>query len=504
MRLTRSLFSFLLVALVGLFVFRPASAGGGLYTPGPNILIPGNPIASNDIAFVDAAIHRLFLADRSNKAIDVVDTSANKFIGNIPVSGPGSPNGVATDPVAHNVFYGNLDSTLHVASSFSLTDIASISTGGTGRVDELAIDPADQLVLEGNDQDSPPFLTLISYAGLPNLSIVGKLKLPQASGIEQPIWDPGQRLFFVSIPKFGSTPAVIGISPTPAPDGTLQLARTYPLPVCTGANGLALGPSEVFFVGCAPAPLFIDGRTGTVLKIVNQADQPDEVWFDAGNRQFLTVSNATGAQNMTVIDAGTLNVTQNLPVGPNHNVTADNTLNSAYVVLRAGNPNCFNGCLAFFPDPLDAAATPVTTASNVSSAASVTTAPSAPAISGIASGPATSSSDPVVTSPPSLVQLAPQSTSLFAITPSTESEAAGLCVNPFGLASSASAGCLSSALGGSVAAWISPFGPAKPTTSTSHPATASHTSGRYCTDSSSNQEYIDYGAPVPDGFTCPD
>src|SRR5579864_3418030 len=45
------------------------------------ISVPGEPLASFDISFLDQASQRFFLADRSNKAVDVFDAKTNKFIG---------------------------------------------------------------------------------------------------------------------------------------------------------------------------------------------------------------------------------------------------------------------------------------------------------------------------------------------------------------------------------------------------------------------------------------
>src|SRR5438445_12292855 len=61
--------------------------------------IPGNPLLSSDIAWVDSGTKRFYLSDRSNFGIDVIDAQSNLFVGRITgFAGPGNatpppPNG---------------------------------------------------------------------------------------------------------------------------------------------------------------------------------------------------------------------------------------------------------------------------------------------------------------------------------------------------------------------------------------------------------------------------
>ena len=63
------------------------------------ITVPGNPLVSFDIEFVDPAAGVLLLADRSNKSIDVINTSDNSifkqlqpgFVGPLASGSPGCP-----------------------------------------------------------------------------------------------------------------------------------------------------------------------------------------------------------------------------------------------------------------------------------------------------------------------------------------------------------------------------------------------------------------------------
>src|ERR1700688_5220293 len=46
--------------------------------------IPGAPLDSFDISYVDQKTNRYYLADRSNKAVDIVDGATEKVVGQIP------------------------------------------------------------------------------------------------------------------------------------------------------------------------------------------------------------------------------------------------------------------------------------------------------------------------------------------------------------------------------------------------------------------------------------
>ncbi len=49
--------------------------------PVASIAIPGEAFGNFDIATVDQARGRLYVADRSNKAVDVFDTTADSYLG---------------------------------------------------------------------------------------------------------------------------------------------------------------------------------------------------------------------------------------------------------------------------------------------------------------------------------------------------------------------------------------------------------------------------------------
>ena len=140
--------------------------------------------------------NQYYLGDRSNAGIDVVNTVSNAFtlrltgfVG-IVLNGTGGVNNAKSGPdgvTAHGgwVYGGDGDSTLKVFNIFAgptatngvpgITPAQSISTGGTTRVDEMALTPDGKLLLAANNAEDPPFATLFTANGDAGVSNVQKI-----------------------------------------------------------------------------------------------------------------------------------------------------------------------------------------------------------------------------------------------------------------------------------------------------------------------------------------
>ena len=132
-----------------------------------------------DVSWNDNSRQRYYLADRTNNAIDLVDSATDTFLGFIGhghytgsrpcPSNPGDlrlcagPNGVVTDGLGH-VWAGDGDANIIEADDTpGATILRSIPTGGKGRIDELAYDPKDGVLMAENDGDSPPYRRQSSF-----------------------------------------------------------------------------------------------------------------------------------------------------------------------------------------------------------------------------------------------------------------------------------------------------------------------------------------------------
>lgn len=315
------------------------------------IEIPGNPLVSFDISWVDPVLDIYILADRSNNSLDVINVDNNKvkfqvtgFVGPSTGSDHAGPDGVVT--VHHReAWAGDGDSTVKVVDLKSRSIVDSISTGGTARADELAYDPRDEMILIANDADSPPFVTLISTES--GHAVLKKIPFNNATnGLEQPVWVRDTGLFYLAVPEVNGNVGhgeVAVIDPK-----SLAVVNTFP--VNCEPNGLAQGPYHHLLLGCNDGPLqVIDFRNGNSVATVGQTGHVDEVWFNPGDGHYFGASSSLGLLN--VIDAYSNHFDQNVPTGVgSHSVAADPQRNHVFVPLRPvpTDPKCLNGCVAVF------------------------------------------------------------------------------------------------------------------------------------------------------------
>src|SRR5262249_5368854 len=146
------------------------------------------------------------------------------FVG-VVLNGAGAVNNALSGPdgvVSHGrwLYAGDGDSTLKV---FDLdappasAQKASISTGGTTRLDEMAFTSNGKLLLAANNAEDPPFATLFEANGngaKNHVRIITKVMvdaaiIPAGAGLslEQPTWDPRTKRFFTSIPIIANNPS---------------------------------------------------------------------------------------------------------------------------------------------------------------------------------------------------------------------------------------------------------------------------------------------------------
>src|SRR6266568_8134265 len=172
----------------------------------------GKPPTSFDISFVERAGQTYYLADRTNKGVDIFDASSNTFetrvggfVGSLPPGNDHSgPNGVVVVHDRNELWAGDGDSMVKVIDLSTNTIVASIPTLGTARADEIAYDQKDKLILVANDADDPPFASLIDTQ---SRAVVAKISFADATnGLEQPVWDPETHLFYMSVPQIGADP----------------------------------------------------------------------------------------------------------------------------------------------------------------------------------------------------------------------------------------------------------------------------------------------------------
>jgi hypothetical protein len=351
------------------------------------ITVPGNPLASTDIAWVDRTTERYYVADRSNSGVDIIDAEHSAYVGRVggmvggfpttPGTGGGTatsngagPNGVVVTPNGH-LWAGDGNSTVQVAdvdpdSPNYLKIIGSVSTalpgcdGGTatthycGRADEIGYDPEHHIILIANPSPLSvaaagkagidPYATFIS--AVPPYAVLGHITFVGAGGLEQPLWNPENRRLYLTVPgKTGVTPASIAvINPT-----TRMVEKTFALDCLAlsgtagvAITGIALGASQHLLVSACGFPIILHAQTGAVISVVKQVGGGDEVWYNPGDRRFFVTGGEFPAptppvQALGVINAETATWLQNLPIvrGKNPASFAENNHTFAIVQITA-------------------------------------------------------------------------------------------------------------------------------------------------------------------------
>jgi hypothetical protein len=358
------------------------------------IAIPGNPLRSFDISFVNEKRSEYYFADRSNAAIQVIDIGAltwkrslGGFVGiRPPAPAPINNNISGPDGVASHgrwLYGGDGDSTVKVFDldappSMALKQV--VPTGGTTRVDEMALTSNGKLLLAANNAEDPPFATLFDANGngaKSHVTIITRVSVdptivPAGAGLslEQPSWDPGTKRFYTSIPVIANNPtgcnygqmagpitcdggllvmdpkAVTGPSTTLGAYNAATNTGVIALHAC-GPNGSTVGPDNNILLGCTPQNNPSDKIT-LVINAISRVQTPianitgsDEVWYNSGDNRYYTGSSRDcglaagcphGGAVLGVIDAATNLLIEKVPQSSNsHSVAVDAKHNFIFV-----------------------------------------------------------------------------------------------------------------------------------------------------------------------------
>lgn len=377
-------------ALFPLLAAGGSAAADEVFKPTKAIQLPGGQsINSFDISFVDPLLGLYILGDRTNKAVDVIDTDTNTvsvqlgqgaFAGATGNNDTSGPDGVLI--VRHReVWAGDGNSTFKVIDLFSQQITHTVSTGGAKRVDEMCHDPRDRLVLMANNAEAPfPFASIVStqtYSIVKKITFDGSNNTPKAvNGAEQCQWSHRTGKFYISIPEVDGTGGAGGVAVIDPKTGNVETTFIIPLASCQAPQGMALGPDHQMLLGCNGAggadhpTVIIDERNGHVIRTLKNQSGSDMVWFNEGDgHYFLARSSAVGlTQLLGVVDSEGLQQDQSIPTTltpgtPNvHSVAADPVANQVYVPIPGGNKSnvCSQaggsdalGCIAVLTTPND-------------------------------------------------------------------------------------------------------------------------------------------------------
>jgi len=321
---------FPLFALV-LVAFAVSSANGiGAYTQLPTIITPStpgppaNPINGNfDISWYDSAHDRFYFADARRGAglgaLEVIDVQASTYL--YQVSGflgfnatnraKMGPDGVLVIN-GNEAWVGDGNTTIKVVSlgntSGTIVDTVDISnppfTQGTTRADEEAYDAYNHIVLMTVPDGPLPYFALVDQSGPmagPH-KVLHYVAIPDGvnGGIEQPIWDPVTRKFYLNVPNSNSNPNGGDLYQIDGP--TAKITAVYHGP-CAG-RGLTLLPGGRAMSSCGAV---FDLNSGAILS--GQAHEngganvtADEVWYNPGDDRVYFGNNQGTVMNASTYD----------------------------------------------------------------------------------------------------------------------------------------------------------------------------------------------------------
>lgn len=330
------------------------------------IAIPGG-LDAYDITFVDNPTKTVFVADQTNRAIDIIDARRDKLITQfVPTQDGGfvgrasmtdfdlnGPDGVLEAHNLHQLWVGDGNSRVWVIDvknreapqvlGVISTALPSNPTDQT-RADELSYDPIDHIILIANPGDTPPYVSLIDTR---SRKVVKQITFPTATnGLEQSVFDPRTRLFYLAVPEADGPGSgeVVAIDPRTMSVLAQPVANTGD---CE-ENGMALfNARQQLLLGCSRSSgsLILDLRTGALTEITETGGS-DEVWFDQHDKLYYLAdflfgfNGTTGMPSLGVIDARTGKFIENVDDGTGipfitviHSVAANASNNHVYVPL---------------------------------------------------------------------------------------------------------------------------------------------------------------------------
>jgi hypothetical protein len=328
------------------------------------VALPGKPLTSSDIAWVDPGTERFYLADRSNAGVDIIDAENDTFVGRVPgfagikATGNG-PNGVVVSP-SRKAWVGDGNATVQVAdvdpaSASYLKIIKTVDVSiaacspNCNRADEVGYDPKDHKTLAAIDQPNSakdatkpiaPYAALID-ANTYGVQIVQIPNITAGGGLEQPLWDGELGVFFLTVPSVGNPASgsgeIVLINPKTGTVGP----KPY-LPGACGPTGEVLAAYQRLVVECGGNLVILNANTGKIITTVTGVPA-DELWFNPGNDLVYSASGGT----LYVVDpqAGAIVQTLSDPGGRNQAAFAEN--NHVFTPVRAATPPALDQCVQF-------------------------------------------------------------------------------------------------------------------------------------------------------------
>ena len=326
------------------------------------IPIPGEPMNEFGVVFINQATGLGYLANKSNKSVEVFDTKNNKllssisgFVGLTKSGATSGPNGIIAVNDGAELWVSDGDSTIKIVDLKTNTITDKVSTGGKTRANAMAYDPKTRVVIVANPDDEPPFLSLISTK--PGHKILTHISIKDAAdGLERSVYHAPSGTFYTDIPELSTDHSKGALAQTDPKTG--QLLKLHEIEHCN-PHSLSIVSDSTLFLGCSPAPAG-SLTPGSELAVFNVATGKIEAYAaDLGGSgdtvanqklglYYHSASNTPGGPALKVIDIKTRKLVQKIPTSKSaHSIGISVTNKLVYVPTTAKYGSC-GGCILVF------------------------------------------------------------------------------------------------------------------------------------------------------------
>jgi DNA-binding beta-propeller fold protein YncE len=352
-----------------LFIVAAIAIAGPVWAEGlkqvATIPIPGEPINAFGAVFVDQATGLGYLADKNNKALDIVDTRTDTFVaritGFVGTSSSGAtsgPNGILAVNDGAELWASDGDSTIKVIDLKTGKIVDTISTGGKKRAAEMAFDPKTRTVIVANPNDEPPFLSLVSTE--PGHKILAKIPVDDAAeSLERSAYHAPTGMFYTVVPELRADKTRGAIAQTDPKAG--KIAKLHEIDHCT-PHSLTIVADATMFLGCSAAHAGSTTPGGELAVFDAAAGKVEAYAADLGGsgatannpklgQYYHSATNIPGGSALKVIDVKTRKLLQKIPTSTGaHSIAVSFANNHVYLPTTAKDGPC-GGCIVVFaPD----------------------------------------------------------------------------------------------------------------------------------------------------------
>lgn len=275
------------------------------------IQVPGQPIKVVDFSTLNQETGMMYVTDRSNRGVDVFDTNTDTFVRRY-----GGFRGVYNKPEMSGPNVADEDGrflfSTDAPSNVKQLDMKSGRVveefdclGGVWRIDGMAFDPKDRILMAESADTPIPYLCWIDIKGA-KITHNQDFMYEATGGLEGAVWDSRSDVFYLALPEVQHGPGgVYVINPT-----TRAIEKTYLLPPgdrCEPA-GIALNKEQdEILVGCDTKDYtdIISLKDGHVDQ-TGILGGTDQVAYDPGmHMYFLGARRSSKGPVLGVIDART-------------------------------------------------------------------------------------------------------------------------------------------------------------------------------------------------------